>query len=268
MIEPRARKRAGAAATGLPAARGRPAATDRHGARLLPAAAAGLVAAHYVPSTAVLGQWGPLRALPGDLCRWRGPRGSASVALTFDDGPDPEGTPQVLDALDGLGLRGTFFVLGERVRAHGDLVQEIARRGHQLATHGDAHAHHLARSPWWVRRDLLSACSAMAALGQPPRWYRPAYGQATGSTLALARAMGLEMVLWSAWGREWAARDPGEVAARIARRLRPGAIVLLHDSDGYGPRGMWRHALGALASIAAELRRRRLSAVTMDELMT
>jgi peptidoglycan/xylan/chitin deacetylase (PgdA/CDA1 family) len=235
-------------------------------AHLVPAGAA-LVAAHFVPSAVVLGQWGPFSALVGELCRWQGPRTSARVALTFDDGPDPEGTPRVLDALDELDLRATFFVLGERVRAHPDLVLEIARRGHQLASHGDRHAHHLTRSPLWVHEDLRRACDAMAVLGHPPRWYRPAYGQVTGSTLVVARAMGLRTVLWSAWGREWAASGHAEVAARVARRLRPGAIVLLHDSDRFGPRGMWRHALGALPLVAAELRRRRLRSVTLDELV-
>ena len=243
-----------------------PVAARRACARLVPVAGA-VVAAHWVPSVAVLGQWGPFSSLPGELCRWQGPRDSARVALTFDDGPDPEGTPRVLDALDEQGIRATFFVLGEHARAHPDLVEEVARRGHQIGTHGDRHAHHLVRSPLWVRRDLLRARDAMAALGHPPGWYRPAYGQPTGSTLAIARAVGLRTVLWSAWGREWAAAGPQEVAARVARRLRSGAIVLLHDSDRFGPRGMSRRTLEALPLVAAELRRRSLEPVTMDELM-
>lgn len=247
---------------------GRPdlAAARRACARFVPIAGA-VVAGHWVPSVAVLGQWGSFASLPGELCRWQGPRGSARVALTFDDGPDPEGTPRVLDALDEQGIRATFFVLGEHARAHPDLVEEVARRGHQLGTHGDQHAHHLAHSPLWVYQDILRARGAMASLGHPPRWYRPAYGQPTGSTLAIARAIGLRTVLWSAWGREWAAAGPGEVAASVARRLRSGAIVLLHDSDCFGPRGMWRRALGALPLVAAELRRRSLVPVTMDELL-
>jgi peptidoglycan/xylan/chitin deacetylase (PgdA/CDA1 family) len=230
-------------------------------------AAAASAAAQFVPSIVALGQWAPLRALPGGLCRWQGPGSSSKVALTFDDGPDPEGTPRVLDVLGELGLRATFFVLGERVRDDPELVWEIARRGHQLATHGDQHARHLLRTPAWARRDLDRAMEAMAALGHPPRWFRPPYGQATGATLALARAMGLETVLWSAWGREWVSPEPEEVAARIGRRLLPGAVVLLHDSDRFGRAGMWRAACDALPLVASELHRRRLDAVTMDELV-
>ncbi len=206
--------------------------------------------------------------LPGELCRWQGPRFPAKVALTFDDGPDPEGTPRVLDALDEIGARATFFVLGECARRRPDLVDEISRRGHQLASHGDQHARHLLRSPVWVRRDLERARETLGALGHPPRWYRPAYGQATGSTLAVARAMGLQTVLWSAWGREWASADPRDVAGRVSRRLRPGAVVLLHDSDRFGPPGMCGLVIDALPLIATELRRRRLCPVTMDELTT
>ncbi len=225
------------------------------------------VASQYVPSLVALGQWLPVRAVPAELCRWRGPRNSPHVALTFDDGPDPEGTPRVLDALDELGLRATFFVLGERALDTRDLVEEIALRGHQLGTHGHQHARHLLRSPAWVRRDLERSRAAMAALGHPARWFRPPYGQATGATLVVARSMGLRTVLWSAWGREWTPSSPQDVAARVAKRLRPGAIVLLHDSDRFGPPGMWRVIVDALPLIADEVRRSGLSAVTLDELV-
>jgi peptidoglycan-N-acetylglucosamine deacetylase len=242
--------------TGSPRRRGR-----------LAAIAASALAAEYVPSVVALGQWGPLDTLPGGLCRWRGPRFPPRVALTFDDGPDPEGTPKVLDALDELDLRATFFVVGERVRTHPDLVAETARRGHLLASHGDRHVHHFVHSPSWVLGDLRRSRESMAAIGHIPRWYRPPYGQATGATLAAARAMGLRTVLWSAWGREWASQGSCEVARRVTRRLRPGAVVLLHDSDRFGRNGMWRLVVEALPELADELRRRRLSAVTIDELV-
>jgi peptidoglycan/xylan/chitin deacetylase (PgdA/CDA1 family) len=240
---------------------------ERRIASMVGSIATAAVASQYFPSLVALGQWGSVRVLPGELCRWQGPRFPPHVALTFDDGPDPEGTPRVLDVLDDLGLRATFFVLGEQARKRADLVEEVARRGHQLATHGQEHSHHLSRSPAWIRRDLQHARDTMAAIGYPVSWFRPPYGQATGSTLVLARATGLRTVLWSAWGREWLSSEPREVAARVSRRLRPGAIVLLHDSDGFGPPGMWRVVLDALPLVAEELQRRHLSAVTMDELV-
>lgn len=230
-------------------------------------AAIASAAVHYLPSVAILGQWTRLQRLPGGICRWQGPRFPPRVALTFDDGPHPKATPAVLDRLEELGLRATFFPLGALAERDPDAIHEIARRGHGIGTHGYAHDRHLLRSPRWVRRDLDAAANVMAGLRHQPTWYRPTYGQLTGATLAAARANGWRTVLWSAWGREWATTDPVEVARRITRRLWPGSVVLLHDNDAFGSPGMWRVALDALEIVAAELERRGLESVTLDELV-
>lgn len=241
----------------------------RHHVVRWPAAGLALAGAlQYVPSTVALGQWGSMEALPGGWCRWRGPATSKGVALTFDDGPDPATTPHVLDRLDELGLTATFFCLGQRVGRHGDLVAEIRSRGHQVASHGHRHEHHLARSPRWIVADLHEAQAAMAAASVPTSWYRPTYGQATGTTLWAARRQGWQTLLWSAWGREWATDDPAEVAARVGRGLLGGAVVLLHDTDASGRPGMWRVGLEALGPIAETLERRGLVAVTVDDLLS
>ncbi|MHB1584341.1 MAG: polysaccharide deacetylase family protein [Acidimicrobiales bacterium] len=240
----------------------------RRATRVASRASLAALAVQYVPSTVTLGQWTPLRALPGGLCRWQGPGGSAAVALTFDDGPHPEATPAVLDELDRLGLRATFFPLASKAEEHPDLVDEVRRRGHQVETHGYRHRHHLAKGPRWVAADLRAACEVMGTLGVPLTWYRPSYGQVTAATLVGARREGLSTVLWSSWGREWATTDAAEVAGRIGRRLRPGAIVLLHDSDAFGPAGMWRVGLSALPAVADLLEERRLQALTLDELVS
>lgn len=234
--------------------------------RVLTGLGAALAGAQYLPSVVTLGQWTPLRAAPFGWCRWAGPE-RAQVAITFDDGPHPRATPAVLDALDDLGLAATFFVLGQEARRYPEVVAEVQARGHQVETHGHAHRHHLARTPRWVLRDLQEAQATMEELGVHPTWYRPAYGQATGFTLAAARSLGLAPVLWSAWGREWTTEDPGEVAGRIGRRLGPGAIILLHDSDAYGTPGMWRVGLAALSLVAADLERRSLKAVTLGDMV-
>lgn len=230
--------------------------------------AVGGAAAQFVPAVVALGQWAPFQMLPGGLCRWAGPRFPGRVAITFDDGPHPEGTPRILDRLDALGLVATFFPLASEVTREPALVRDILGRGHAVGTHGFAHAHHLARSPRWVRRDLDTAGGVMESLGVTVRWFRPTYGQVTGATLVHARRKGWETVLWSSWGREWATSSPEVVAARIGRRLRPGSIVLLHDSDRFGPKGMWRVACEALGAVARELARRDLCAVTLDELVS
>jgi peptidoglycan/xylan/chitin deacetylase (PgdA/CDA1 family) len=225
-----------------------------------------MAAAQWVPSVVSLGQWLPVRALPRGWCTWRGPA-EGPVALTFDDGPDPTTTPTVLDALDRLDLAATFFCTGAHVARHPELVAEIAARGHAIGTHGFEHAHHLWRSPGWIARDLDAALHASSAAGVTPLWYRPPYGQASGPTLLAARRRGLRTVLWSGWGREWAAPDAAAVAARVRAALAPGAVVLLHDSDAFSPPGSVQRTLDALDTVAADLHARGLRTATLDEVM-
>lgn len=228
------------------------------------AGAAGL--AHSVPSVAVLGQWTPVRRLGRAV--WRGPAGPGTpVAVTFDDGPSREATPALLDRLDGLGWKATFFTLGEAVARHRGLVAEVAARGHQVETHGYRHRHHLLTPPWEVAADLRLALEGLARVGVAPRWLRPPYGQVSGGTVAAARRAGLKLALWSAWGREWAAGDAGAVGRRVAAGLAPGAIVLLHDSDATSPPGSAARALGALDQVAAEMDRRGLRAAVLDQVV-
>jgi len=219
-----------------------------------------------LPSVVSLGQWGPIRALPRDCCRWRGPA-EAAVALTFDDGPHPRTTPAVLDRLDELSLPATFFCLGERVASYPDLVTEILSRGHQVETHGYRHDHHFIHTPRWVRSDLDAAVDVLGAAGVRPRWFRPPYGQTTGATMFEARRRSLRLVLWSAWGREWDEPDAVSVARRVAAGLAPGAIVLLHDADVLSPPGSSRRVAQALGPIAEDLHRRGYAGLTLDQLV-
>ena len=234
------------------------------GAVLLAPAAAALL--HAGPGVVALGQWTGVRALPGGWCRWRGPA-VPQVALTFDDGPDPASTPRVLDRLDDLGLRATFFCLGSRVSESPEIVAETLLRGHEVGVHGHVHEHHLARHPGWVRADLDAALEALAACGVEPRWYRPPYGQVSSGTLRAARRCGLELVHWSAWGREWEEPDGRAVAERVSRSLERGAIVLLHDSDMTSPAGTVDRVLDALPLIADDLIRRDYASTTLSELV-
>ncbi|MEU2686707.1 polysaccharide deacetylase family protein [Streptomyces hygroscopicus] len=207
--------------------------------------------AHIAPA----GSWlpGPRRALfPALAGRGR----SDHVALTFDDGPDPGTTPHFLRVLDGLGVRATFFVLGEAVTRSPRTTLEIVRRGHELAVHGWTHSR-----PWLptVARDAREVARAARAVrlvtGAAPRWYRPPYGILTGGRWLAAARAGLTPVLWSAWGRDWSADATARsVLATVRRDLRGGATVLLHDTDRAAAPGCWRAALAALPAVVAECR--------------
>jgi peptidoglycan/xylan/chitin deacetylase (PgdA/CDA1 family) len=191
----------------------------------------------------------------------------AGVALTFDDGPDAEGTPAVLDALDAAGVKGTFFVVGEQLMRNHAIAREAAARGHELALHGFEHVEHASLRPQAARDDLARALGSFeAATGRKPRFFRPPYGRFSEHSYDACRHLGLEPVYWSAWGLDWEP-IPGERVADIAMRdLIDGAIVLLHDSTRYGHRADCRPTAEAVGAIAARARELGLRLGTLTEL--
>ena len=191
--------------------------------------------------------------------------GSGAVGLTFDDGPHPQGTPAVLDALAAAGAQATFFVVGEQLRAHRTVALEIAAAGHRLAVHGDCHRCTSLRSPRALRADLDRCAALVEELsGVAPTRYRPPLGIFSPLALAEARRRGWTPLLWSQWGCDWRARaSPAAIAARATRTVRAGDVVLLHDADHYSAAGSWRRTAAALPRILDELAARRLRAVAV-----
>jgi peptidoglycan-N-acetylglucosamine deacetylase len=173
------------------------------------------------------------------------------VALTFDDGPHPQGTPAVLAQLARHGARATFFLLGEQVARDPALARAIADAGHELALHGYRHTLLLRRRVREVAADLERAHAAIAdATGVEPALYRPPYGVFSAGALAHVRARGWRPLLWSRWGRDWERRaTPASIARRATSGLRPGDVVLLHDSDAYSSERSWRRTTAALPSV-------------------
>jgi len=209
--------------------------------------AAAAVAVHAAPIVSVVT---PLRRQL--LPRLSGAGTGTHVALTFDDGPDPASTPAFLDALDDLGWKATFFMIGAMVRRSPALAAEVADAGHEVGVHGDQHRSHLWRTPRDVATDLERATVSITdATGIRPGWFRPPYGHLTTGSLVAARRAGVRPVLWTTWGRDWRARaTPASVAADVASHLEPGATILLHDSDCTSAPGAWRSALGSLPALA------------------
>lgn len=189
--------------------------------------------------------------------------GATGVALTFDDGPHPEGTPAVLELLARAGACATFFVVGEQVRRRPELVAEIAAAGHQVALHGYRHRLQLRMTPGQVRDDITRGAATIEDVtGAAVAWHRPPYGIYSVAGLNAARAAGLRPLLWSRWGKDWRRfTTPRRIASRALRGLLPGDVILLHDADFYSARNSHRHTAGALALIVRELERRRLDIV-------
>jgi peptidoglycan/xylan/chitin deacetylase (PgdA/CDA1 family) len=192
--------------------------------------------------------------------------GAPGVALTFDDGPHPEGTPAVLELLAQAGARATFFVIGEQVQRRPELVRRILAGGHQVALHGYRHRLQLRLSPAQVTDDLargVAAVSAACAGGEAAiRYHRPPFGIYSPAGLRAARGEGLAPLLWSRWGKDWRKlTTPARIARRATRCLIPGDVILLHDADFYSAQGAHRRTVAALELILTELKRRKLDTV-------
>ena len=179
---------------------------------------------------------------------------SNGIALTFDDGPHPSGTPAVLELLDRAGVRATFYLVGEQVDRRPSLAAEIAAAGHEIGIHGYRHTLLLRRTPRALAADFERAAAVIGeATGQESRSYRPPYGIFSLAGLRLARER-WEPLLWSRWGRDWEAKaTAGSIAARATRALGPRDVVLLHDADDYSAAGSWRQTVAALPAVLEAL---------------
>lgn len=173
------------------------------------------------------------------------------VTLTFDDGPHPEGTVAVLEALARYKATAVFFLVGEQVARRPALTREIVAAGHDLGVHGYEHTLLLRRTPWAVRDDLDRAVDVIGdATGIRPAVHRPPYGVYSLAALAEVRRRHWLPLLWSRWGRDWRARaTPESVAAEAGARAGHGDVVLLHDADFYSAPGSWRATAAALPRI-------------------
>jgi peptidoglycan/xylan/chitin deacetylase (PgdA/CDA1 family) len=205
-----------------------------------------LRALHTVPSSVAFSPAGP--HLTPRLCGIGRP---GHVALTFDDGPDAIGTAPILAALDGLGWRATFFVLGDMVRRTPGLVADLVAAGHDVGVHASIHRSHRHMTPGQIRDDVRRAHAAVVDAGAGPRFYRPPHGAVSLEGLLTARRLGMRTVLWTAWGRDWRAEaTPESVVDDVAAGRLDGGTVLLHDSDCASAPASWRTTLAALAPLA------------------
>jgi peptidoglycan/xylan/chitin deacetylase (PgdA/CDA1 family) len=198
---------------------------------------------------------------------WRGERGQRAVALTFDDGPNPDSTRRVLDVLERAGQKATFFVVGRKAEAHPDVVREIHAAGHLIGLHGYGHDRlYSLKGPRFVERDIKRSQDAIERIcGVRPIIFRPPLGYVTPRTVVGARRAGVELIAWSVRSIDGLGNaDPTRVLRRVERGLEEGAIVALHDAaerDDFEPA-----SVKALPRILDALERRGLKSVRLDEL--
>lgn len=161
------------------------------------------------------------------------------VALTFDDGPSPIWTPEVVDVLDRHGAKGTFFMLGENAEKHPDVVKLVQSHGHEIGSHSYNHIRLIFRWPKVVRGQIEKADAALEAAGAAPTWlFRPPYLDKMIVTPLVMNKLGKVLVSADAQALleyDWENTDSDALAAQMVEGVRPGSIMVLHDGRSHDP---------------------------------
>lgn len=199
----------------------------------------------------------------------RGPRKVPQVALTFDDGPHPVHTVKVLEQLRRAKVRATFFVIGSKVEQHPELAARIVREGHAIGIHSWEHDRLLAaRTAPRIIKDLKATQEAIRkATGQDTVLFRPPVGVTSPRIEEAVKRLDLIVVAWSVRGYDGVrGAKADKVAARIASRIRPGAIIAMHDARERGDDEP--ASIQALPKVLDAISERKLEAVTVPEMFS
>ncbi len=221
------------------------------------AGAAGLLTYGAVEPTN--GLFGPVLA--------RGPRTRAAY-LTFDDGPNPDATPRVLEILADKRVPAAFFLVGNHVRRFPDTARAVAEAGHLIGNHTQSHVKLHLLGPARLAREIGGAHETIVGeTGVVPRVFRAPHGYRNPFVFGAIRPYGYRMMGWT-FG-VWDTARPGaqEIRRRIRRKLRPGSVLLLHDGDGYDPLGDRRQTAEALPGIIDDVRANGYEFRSLQELL-
>ena len=199
-----------------------------------------------------------------------GNRKSHQIALTFDDGPDADVTPRVLDTLRAHGIHATFFVIGRYAEAYPELIDRIIAEGHELGNHSYTHSRllnlHGRRS---MQRDIEQGLAVLDRMGAPvnKKLYRPPMGLKNPALARIQKHLGLRIVSWSLHAGDTRTRDSNAVARHVIGHIRPGDIVLFHDGHDLPHRQRSPALAEMLETILPELKNKGLEAVTVSGLL-
>jgi len=189
------------------------------------------------------------------------------IALTFDDGPDPDVTPRILDLLDAAHVRATFFPIAAEAQRHPALVREIVRRGHSVQNHTQRHVHHFSLlGPRRMAAEIGTAQRTLADLtGHEPRFFRAPAGVRNPLLGPLLQRFDLRLVSWTRRGYYTVHGSPARVLERLVRGLAAGDILLLHDGNAARAADGVPVSLAVLPALLAAIAQRGLHAVTLPQ---
>ncbi|HHZ14153.1 MAG: polysaccharide deacetylase family protein [Caldicoprobacterales bacterium] len=187
------------------------------------------------------------------------------IYLTFDDGPNPDYTPRLLDILKENQVKATFFIMGRQARLYPDIVKRIAQEGHTIGCHSYSHRHAWLMPPITTFRDMTHTYKAISlASGVTPEWYRPPWGGFNLLSIAAARRLGLNIAFWSIEAQDWAQNTTAEhIFNTVVDKAVPGSVVVLHDNQG--DPGAPENTLRALPRIIESLRKEGYSFVGLEK---
>lgn len=207
----------------------------------------------------------------GMFSRRRGADSRPRVAITFDDGPHPVYTEQLLDVLDQEQVPACFFVLGERARRFPHLIRRMHKSGHEIGIHSYRHQLPWLLGPYHVVSDFHLTCRTIEEItGQKPRYFRPPWGICNLMHLCYCYARNIRLILWSFMSWDWLKNTSADkIYHLVLRQIKPGHVLIFHDSDhicGAAP-GAPRHTIDALPRIIRQLRERGWQIVPLSELL-
>jgi len=196
-----------------------------------------------------------------------GIRGSKQIALTYDDGPNDPHTLKLLDVLAKHSVRATFFMIGRYVRQRPDIARAVAQAGHVIGNHTFAHPLLIFKSKAQTRAQLLDCTRALQdASGEHSNLFRPPFGGRRPATLSVARELGLQTVMWNVTGYDWNAPPAAVIEKKVARQMRGGDVILLHDG-GHRTMGANRaQTVIATDNLVQRYRDQGYEFVTVDEM--
>ena len=172
-------------------------------------------------------------AAPKIVFRHASTGGGKRIALTFDDGPHPRYTPEILDILAEFGVEATFFVVGTNAENYPELIRRELREGHEVGNHTYNHYHTAKMTGEMLRRDILACSEAISRItGERTTLFRPPEGVCNEDIKALCEAENYTIVLWSVDTRDWAHPTAAQICRNIRENTKNGSIILMHDFIG------------------------------------